>query len=350
VVIDDSCFVGGGLDAAAIAAVSRLAWGAFGHARQWEGKGESMSIRRSLALLAVPAATLALTATPAMASAAAPAASSGTEIIVANTAFGPSLAVGSGPYKNYTLYFISSDHGTSFGCTTGTTTTLFGPIICTGPSNDKNAEWPAITTTGRPVAGPGVSQSLLGRVYRKGIGWQVTYAGHPLYLFDQAPAQVTGEGWFEPGIPPWHGIWWLISASGEPVPWAGTLTTTKIGSKTVLAEPFLTGAGWINFPVYTFSGDQSYSGAARCGDIPACARAWPPVLTSGSPGYQGVRASGIGEVGLPGGLRQVTWHGQPLYLFSNEQAGPLPNGGAAPLGNGNGVKAFGGTFSLVLNP
>jgi hypothetical protein len=50
--------------------------------------------------------------------------------------------------------------------------------------------------------GPGVSQGLLGRVYRKGIGWQVTYAGHPLYLFDDAPGAVTGEGWNEPGLPP----------------------------------------------------------------------------------------------------------------------------------------------------
>ncbi|HEV2260274.1 MAG TPA: hypothetical protein VGS06_44780, partial [Streptosporangiaceae bacterium] len=47
-------------------------------------------------------------------------------------------------------------------------------------SNDRNAEWPAITTNGKPVAGPGVSQALLGRVFRKGVGWQVTYAGHPL--------------------------------------------------------------------------------------------------------------------------------------------------------------------------
>jgi predicted lipoprotein with Yx(FWY)xxD motif len=313
------------------------------------GKRRTMSIRRTLALLAVPAATLALTATPAMASPARPAAPSGTEIIVNDTAFGPALAVGSGPFKNYTLYYITADHGTSFGCTTGVTRTPFGPITCTGPSNDKNAEWPAITTTGKPVAGPGVRQSLLGRVYRKGVGWQVTYAGHPLYLFDMQAGAVTGEGWDEPGIPPWHGVWWLLSASGQPVPWAGTLTTTKVGGKTVLAEPMMTGAGWIKFPVYTFSGDQGYSGAT-CGSNPACARAWPPVLTSGSPGYSGVPASGIGETSLPGGLSQVTWNGQPLYLFSNEQAAPLPNGAAAPVGNGNGIHAFGGTFSLVVNP
>ena len=308
-----------------------------------------MSIRRLLALLAVPAATLALTATPAIASTAQSAAPSGTKIIVADTAFGWSLAVGSGPFKNYTLYYITSDHGTSYGCTTGATSTPIGPLTCTGPSNDQNAEWPAITTNGNPVAGSGVSAALLGRVYRTGVGWQVTYAGHPLYLFDRQAGAVTGEGWFEPGLPPWHGIWWLISPGGQPVPWAGTLTTAKIGGQTVLAEPFMTGIGWVNFPLYTFSGDVSSYGTT-CAENSACARAWPPVFTNGSPGYSGVPASGIGVVGLPAGLDQVTWNGRPLYLFSNEALALTSNGGAAPVGNGNGIKAFGGTFSLVVNP
>ncbi|MGH3149894.1 MAG: hypothetical protein ACRDOB_04070 [Streptosporangiaceae bacterium] len=312
-----------------------------------------MSIRRWLTLLTVPAATLALSAlaleTPAIASTAQPATPQGTKIVLADTAFGWSLAVGSGPFKGYTLYYITSDHGTSFGCTTGVTSTPIGPITCTGPSNDKNAEWPAITTTAKPVAGPGVHQWLLGRVYRKGVGWQVTYAGHPLYLFDQQPGAVTGEGWFEPGLPPWHGVWWLISASGEPVPWAGTLTTATIDSKTVLAEPFLTGAGWVKFPVYTFSGDLPYY-RATCAGSAACARAWPPVLTSGAPGHSGVNGYGIGEIGIPGGLSQVTWYGHPLYLFSHEEAVLTANGGVAAAGNGNGVNAFGGTFRLVVNP
>jgi len=41
-----------------------------------------------------------------------------------------------------------------------------------------------------------------------------------------------------------------------------------------------------------------------------------------------------------------SWYGHPLYLFSHEQ----PNGTGAPTGNGNGLNAFGGTFSLVVNP
>ena len=315
------------------------------------------SRRRWLALLAVPAATLAMS-TPALASTASPAAShaasSGTKIIVSDTPFGPALAVGSGPYKGYTLYFISSDNPPSYGCTTVVVSLPGAPpgSTCTGPSNDKSAEWPAITTNGKPVAGPGVSQQLLSRVYRKHVGWQVTYAGHPLYLFDQAPGLVSGEGWFEagPALPPWHGIWWLISADGAPVPWAGTLTTTTIGGKTVLAEQYETIAGWVNFPLYTFSGDQPY-GFATCSANPGCARAWPPVLTSGGPGRSGgVPAWGVGELGIPGGRTQVTWEGSPLYLFSNEKLAPAPNGAPKPAGNGNEVHAFGGTFSLVVNP
>ncbi len=47
---------------------------------------------------------------------------------------------------------------------------------------------------------------------------------------------------------------------------------------------------------------------------------------------------------------QVTWYGHPLYLFSHEELIPTSNGGATAAGNGNGIKAFGGTFSLVVNP
>jgi hypothetical protein len=35
---------------------------------------------------------------------------------------------------------------------------------------------------------------------------------------------------------------------------------------------------------------------------------------------------------------------------SNEALAPTSNGGAVPVGNGNGIKAFGGTFSLVVSP
>jgi predicted lipoprotein with Yx(FWY)xxD motif len=277
---------------------------------------------------------------------AAPAAAKGTKITAEVTPFGKALIVGSGPFTGFSLYFISSDNAPkSYGCVPGVTKTPVGPIVCTGPSTDHRAEWPAITTAGKPVAGPGVNGKLLGSVTRKGVGRQVTYAGHPLYLFDGMPGAVTGEGWFEPGLPPWHGIWWLMSPAGRPMPWAGTLTHAVIGGKTVLAGQYLTGAGWVSFPVYTFSADTRHH--AACSASAACARAWPPVLTSGHAALAGLPASPAGRLRLRGGLRQVTWRGHPLYLFSNEQLVLNARGQPVAAGNGNNITAFGGTFRLV---
>ena len=56
-----------------------------------------------------------------------------------------------------------------------------------------------------------MSAALLGTVYSKGVGTQITYRGYPLYLFDEMPGQVSGEGWFEPGLPPWFGVRWVMS-------------------------------------------------------------------------------------------------------------------------------------------
>ena len=171
------------------------------------------------------------------------AAGGGTIITVANTPFGKALVVGSGTYKGFSLYDITSDDApASYGCTTVTVTAEGHTGTCTGPSNDRNAEWPAITTTGAPIAGPGVNPKLLGTVTRAQVGTQITYAGHPLYLFDQAPNQVTGQGWDEPSVPPWHGVWFLVKPNGNQLPWTSNLTTVKIGSHRYLATPMQTGA------------------------------------------------------------------------------------------------------------
>lgn len=103
------------------------------------------------------------------------------------------LAVGNGPFAGFSVYFITSDFDHHFGCTAVLLHLVIGPIQCTGPATATNVEWPAVFTNGKPVAGPGVKASLLGEVFRKGLGEQVTYAGHPLYLFDAAPGLVSGQ-------------------------------------------------------------------------------------------------------------------------------------------------------------
>ena len=250
----------------------------------------------------------------------------GTVISVGITAYGPSVVVGSGRAKGFSTYMLSSDHGRTSSCTSVTTSTPVGPIQCTGPMNSTKAEWPAVTTTGTPVAGPGIKQSLLG-TRKRSFGLQVTYAGHPLYLFDEQPGAVSGMGWDEPSLPPWHGVWSLVSPSGLALWWEGQLTSIRVAGHTALAARMQTGVGWINFPVYTR--------AAAC--TGACAVAWPQTLTDGTPGAgPGVSAGKIGTAWSSQG-RQVTYRGQRLYYFFNEGLNPAT---LSATGNGNGVAGF----------
>lgn len=308
------------------------------------GKDRSATARAGFRRIVLAAALAAgVVATPplvASVSAAVPA--RGTVISAAPTPFGTALVVGSGKYAGYSLYFITSDHGTNFGCTSEYVSTPFGAQLCTGPSNDTNAEWPALTTIGAPVAGPGVSRSLLGRV-KRAFGEQVTYAGHPLYLFDDVAGAVSGEGWNEPGMLPWHGVWSLVSPSGLALPWVGTLTTTTIDGKAVLATPMNTSFGWIDFPVYGYSKDTP--GQSACSSV-SCALAWPAVLTSGTPGVSnGLSEAKVGTLRTPYGS-QVSYDGQPLYLYSNDDLTQTATSVTA-TGSGNGVVFGGGTFSLI---
>ncbi len=298
----------------------------------------------SLAVIAGVPLVTASTASAAAGAAHRAAAAAGTVITTRSTAFGPALVVGSGKYKGFSLYLITSDHGRQFGCTARPVNTPIGRLLCTGPSGDKQAEWPAITTTGKPRAAGGVSQSHLGTVRRAHVGVQITYYGHPLYLFDSGPFQVTGEGWNEPSLPPWHGVWYLVSPSGLAAPWAGAITTVRLGGHQVLAAPMMTGVGWELFPLYQYSKDVTGSGVSNC--TGACARAWPPMLTSGFPGVTNApMAVNVNTLKVPSGT-QVAYAGHPLYFFAFEVIVKTATGFKA-IGSGNGVKVGGGTFTLV---
>jgi predicted lipoprotein with Yx(FWY)xxD motif len=68
--------------------------------------------------------------------------------------------------------------------------TFAGP--CTG---DCATEWPPLTGTGQPMAGPGVTGQL-GTTTRADGSTQVTYGGVPLYYWegDKKAGDVTGDG------------------------------------------------------------------------------------------------------------------------------------------------------------
>jgi predicted lipoprotein with Yx(FWY)xxD motif len=86
-----------------------------------------------------------------------------------------------------------------------------GKSTCSG---ECATAWPPLIAKGKPTAGGGAQASMLGTVKRDDGTMQVTYHGHPLYLFagDQQPGQVSGEGSTAFGAP-----WLALSASGNQI-------------------------------------------------------------------------------------------------------------------------------------
>jgi predicted lipoprotein with Yx(FWY)xxD motif len=82
---------------------------------------------------------------------------------------------------------------------------------CTGACA---SAWPPLVTTGKPTAGSGVSNPLLGITKRANGSEQVTYNGHPLYRFagDTAPRQTNGQGSTGFGA-----LWYVLSPRGNPL-------------------------------------------------------------------------------------------------------------------------------------
>ena len=86
--------------------------------------------------------------------------------------------------------------------------------------------WPPLMKKGALSAGTGVKAKLLGTTKRKNGKLQVTYKGHPLYLYisDTGAGQVGGQGLNLSG-----GKWYVVSAAGNAIkdaPPAGGGTTT----------------------------------------------------------------------------------------------------------------------------
>jgi len=72
--------------------------------------------------------------------------------------------------------------------------------------------WPPLLATGKPTAGTGLTASKLGTITRSGGKQQVTYNGHPLYLFikDQKVGQTTGQG-----VTAFGAAWFALTPSGN---------------------------------------------------------------------------------------------------------------------------------------
>jgi predicted lipoprotein with Yx(FWY)xxD motif len=109
---------------------------------------------------------------------------------VANSSLGSILVNSNGR----TLYLFKADVG--------------GKSACTGACA---AAWPPLVATSKPTAGTGLTASKLGTSARSDGTQQVTYNGHPLYLFvkDTKAGQTNGQG-----VTAFGAAWFALTPSG----------------------------------------------------------------------------------------------------------------------------------------
>jgi predicted lipoprotein with Yx(FWY)xxD motif len=119
------------------------------------------------------------------------------------------------------------------------------------------------------------------------------------------------------------------ASAGSTGSGAMVITTAASSAGTVLTD----GSGRAVYLWVKDTGD-----ASTCSG--ACAGAWPPVTSTGTPTASGgASASDLGTITRSDGTKQVTYDGHPLYYFSGD-SGP----GTA---SGQGSDGFGAKWWLV---
>jgi predicted lipoprotein with Yx(FWY)xxD motif len=99
--------------------------------------------------------------------------------------------------KGRTLYLFKKDSGTT--------------STCTGACA---SAWPPLRSSGKPTVGKGLSASMVSTTKRSDGNPQVTYNGHPLYLYqgDNTPGDTNGQG-----ISAFGAAWYALSPAGNQV-------------------------------------------------------------------------------------------------------------------------------------
>ena len=201
--------------------------------------------------------------------------------------------------KGMTLYIFTKDTANTSNCS-GT---------CAN-------NWPPLLSNGTPVAGTGVSASLLGAIKRADGSMQVTYNSLPLYYFagDKAAGDTKGQGV--------KSVWYVIDAAGKPItsaPAAAGASSSSgavvnVGQNASLGSFLVDSKG---MTLYLFTKDTPNT--SNC--YGSCASYWPPLLTSGAPvAGTGVTASMLGTTKRTDGTVQVTYNGWPLYYYVSDKA------------------------------
>jgi predicted lipoprotein with Yx(FWY)xxD motif len=80
-------------------------------------------------------------------------------------------------------------------------------------------DWPPVTTTGKPTTGSGLTASKVGTTTRSDGKKQVTYNGHPLYLYvgDAKAGDTNGQG-----VDAFGARWYALSPAGDMVTATGS--------------------------------------------------------------------------------------------------------------------------------
>lgn len=147
-----------------------------------------------------------------------PSANSPTSSTAGNAAKGVTVETHSGANGTYltdgsgkTLYLFLADKGGKSACS-GACATL----------------WPPLTTKGAPTASGGAASGMLATITRSDGTKQVTYAGHPLYYFqqDSAAGDLNGQGINEFGA-----LWWIVSPAGKSITKTGNAASAPSPSK-----------------------------------------------------------------------------------------------------------------------
>jgi predicted lipoprotein with Yx(FWY)xxD motif len=96
-----------------------------------------------------------------------------------------------------TLYLFERDAGTASTC--------FGACA---------SDWPPLLESHMPTVGSGADASIVGTTARSDGPRQVTYNGHPLYLYagDENPGDTEGQG-----VTAFGGAWYALTPAGDEV-------------------------------------------------------------------------------------------------------------------------------------
>jgi predicted lipoprotein with Yx(FWY)xxD motif len=97
--------------------------------------------------------------------------------------------------QGLTVYLFKADQGTKSACTGA----------CA-------AAWPPLLVTGKPTIGGNVNASLLSTTTGPEGKTQVTYNGHPLYLFaqDKKAGETNGQG-----VSAFGAAWFALNSAGN---------------------------------------------------------------------------------------------------------------------------------------